>query len=271
MVDNKEDVETKADSKDLQSLSRRKAVKKIAGGVSALAAYHTLPVNWSKPIIEQVFLPAHAQTSGDFTDTHPLVHDHTHENSDPNTQEVVDPNTNAVLHVHTHPHKHQVGDPDYHADLGTPDSSSGIDHSHTHSHSEPHSATCTQCGQQLLTDGIGGLPLWDSLTVPYNSANNTYRFAQTFSYMYQVVALSESCIGSTLRLSFGDGGGVGPLRVSVGVGNTVQQRTYSGGGLNFDVPVPAGPTDPVTVRIEAVGTPHDSSTTIISPTLTVVC
>lgn len=48
----------------VDSVSRRKAVKKIVGGVSALAAYHTLPVNWSKPIIEQVFLPAHAQTSG---------------------------------------------------------------------------------------------------------------------------------------------------------------------------------------------------------------
>ena len=45
-------------------ITRRKAVKTIAGGVSALAAYHTLPVNWSTPIIEQIFLPAHAQTSG---------------------------------------------------------------------------------------------------------------------------------------------------------------------------------------------------------------
>ncbi len=45
------------------STSRRKAVKKIVGGVAALAAYEMLPVNWEKPIIEQVFLPAHAQTS----------------------------------------------------------------------------------------------------------------------------------------------------------------------------------------------------------------
>jgi len=48
-----------------KNISRRKAVKTIVGGVSALAAYHTLPVNWSKPVIEQVFLPAHAATSGD--------------------------------------------------------------------------------------------------------------------------------------------------------------------------------------------------------------
>lgn len=50
--------------KELDSVSRRKAVKKIVGGVSALAAYNMLPVRWDKPIIEQVFLPAHAQTSG---------------------------------------------------------------------------------------------------------------------------------------------------------------------------------------------------------------
>lgn len=56
--------ETKKTGVELDSVSRRKAVKKIVGGLSALAAYHTLPVNWSKPIIEQVFLPAHAQTSG---------------------------------------------------------------------------------------------------------------------------------------------------------------------------------------------------------------
>lgn len=44
--------------------SRRRAVKTIAGGVGALAAYHVLPVNWSTPVIEQIFLPAHAATSG---------------------------------------------------------------------------------------------------------------------------------------------------------------------------------------------------------------
>lgn len=48
----------------IENRSRRRAVKTLVGGVSALAAYHTLPVNWSTPIIEQVFLPAHAQTSG---------------------------------------------------------------------------------------------------------------------------------------------------------------------------------------------------------------
>ena len=45
-------------------ITRRKAVKTIAGGITALAAYHTLPAKWEKPILESIFLPAHAQTSG---------------------------------------------------------------------------------------------------------------------------------------------------------------------------------------------------------------
>ncbi len=49
---------------DPHNSSRRRAVKTIAGGVGALAAYHVMPVNWSKPIVEQVFLPAHAAVSG---------------------------------------------------------------------------------------------------------------------------------------------------------------------------------------------------------------
>ena len=47
----------------LACTSRRRAVKKILGGVTALAAYHALPVRWEKPIIETIFIPAHAQTS----------------------------------------------------------------------------------------------------------------------------------------------------------------------------------------------------------------
>lgn len=43
--------------------SRRKAVKTIVGGIGTLAAYNMLPVRWETPIIEQIFLPAHAQTS----------------------------------------------------------------------------------------------------------------------------------------------------------------------------------------------------------------
>lgn len=48
----------------IKSTSRRKAVKTIVGGVTAVAAYHVLPVKWGTPIVEQVFLPVHAATSG---------------------------------------------------------------------------------------------------------------------------------------------------------------------------------------------------------------
>lgn len=51
---------------DLKSTGRRKAVKKIVGGVTALAAYNMMPVKWGTPIVEQIFLPAHAATSGSF-------------------------------------------------------------------------------------------------------------------------------------------------------------------------------------------------------------
>jgi len=56
----------------IENLTRRKVVKSLAAGAGALAAYHTLPVNWSTPIIEQVFLPAHAQTSGEVEGAGPI-------------------------------------------------------------------------------------------------------------------------------------------------------------------------------------------------------
>lgn len=49
---------------DATKTSRRKVVKNLVFGVSALAAYSALPTKWGTPIIEQVFLPAHAATSG---------------------------------------------------------------------------------------------------------------------------------------------------------------------------------------------------------------
>ena len=56
---------------ELENKGRRKVVKGIVCGVTAFAAYHALPVRWGTPIIEQVFLPAHAATSamvqGDFS------------------------------------------------------------------------------------------------------------------------------------------------------------------------------------------------------------
>lgn len=52
------------ESKSIKNKSRRKAVKILVGGVTAVAAYNALPARWGTPIIEQVFLPAHAATSG---------------------------------------------------------------------------------------------------------------------------------------------------------------------------------------------------------------
>jgi hypothetical protein len=63
--------ETQKTNHELESVGRRKVVKKIVGGVTALAAYNLLPVRWGKPIIEQVFLPAHAQTSGEVVEEAP--------------------------------------------------------------------------------------------------------------------------------------------------------------------------------------------------------
>jgi len=89
--------------------------------------------------------------------------------------------------------------------------------------------------------------------------------------MQQFVVLSSSCIGSTLRLNLRDGGGAGLLKVSVAIGNTVRDITYAGGGLIFDVPVPAGPASPALVDICYDGTPFDTNTRIPAPTLTVIC
>ncbi len=51
-------------SNEIVSKGRRKAVKTIVGGVTALAAYNVLPAKWGVPVVEQILLPAHAATSG---------------------------------------------------------------------------------------------------------------------------------------------------------------------------------------------------------------
>jgi hypothetical protein len=45
-------------------LSRRTAIKSFGAGVAGLTAYFALPQRWEHPIIEQIILPVHAQTSG---------------------------------------------------------------------------------------------------------------------------------------------------------------------------------------------------------------
>jgi hypothetical protein len=58
----------KQDKDTLQNLpdnqARRKTIKKLVIGAGALAGYSMLPEKWTKPVIEQIILPAHAQTSG---------------------------------------------------------------------------------------------------------------------------------------------------------------------------------------------------------------
>lgn len=51
----------------VNGINRRVMVKDLVGAITAISAYHLLPTKWNKPIIEQVFLPAHAATSGPST------------------------------------------------------------------------------------------------------------------------------------------------------------------------------------------------------------
>ena len=45
------------------SEKRRKLLKSIAAGSGAIVAGKSLPDSWSKPVVDSVILPAHAQTS----------------------------------------------------------------------------------------------------------------------------------------------------------------------------------------------------------------
>jgi len=298
-----------------QGITRRKAVKTIAGGVSALAAYHTLPVNWSTPIIEQIFIPAHAQTSGcvgcslEDPCTAELVSGDQSSSIDViRVSGIVTPPVGGLeVTIEATPNGGSGGpvmvntstasDGTYSAEVtmvggpgivgvgvttsiaganGVVHCSAGIppaDHPSAQppQTTQPPTASCSQCGQQLLTDGIGGQPRWNSLLVPYNSNENSYLFSDAASFMTQLVSLSDTCIGSTLRLELGDGGGTGPLRVRLGVGNTVRETTYSGGGLIFEMVVPVGPTSPTVVDIRQASLPFDNTTKIIGPKLTVIC
>ncbi len=47
-------------------VSRRKIVKYTLSSMFTIASYHILPTKWSVPIIESVFLPAHAATSSNY-------------------------------------------------------------------------------------------------------------------------------------------------------------------------------------------------------------
>lgn len=49
------------------SEKRRKLLKSIAAGGGAIVAGKSLPENWTKPVVGNVILPAHAQTSPSFS------------------------------------------------------------------------------------------------------------------------------------------------------------------------------------------------------------
>lgn len=48
---------------------RRDALRKILAGGGIVVGAESLPGNWSKPLIDSVILPAHAQTTGNDTTT----------------------------------------------------------------------------------------------------------------------------------------------------------------------------------------------------------
>ena len=52
------------DKKSIES--RRKLLKSIAAGGGAIVAGKSLPETWTRPVVDSVMLPAHAQTSGGF-------------------------------------------------------------------------------------------------------------------------------------------------------------------------------------------------------------
>ena len=45
------------------SENRRKLLKSIAAGSGAIVAGKSLPESWSRPVVDSVMIPAHAQTS----------------------------------------------------------------------------------------------------------------------------------------------------------------------------------------------------------------
>ncbi|MCP4010195.1 MAG: hypothetical protein GY726_11865 [Proteobacteria bacterium] len=53
--------------------SRRKLLKSIAAGSGAVVAGKSLPDSWSKPVIDTVMIPAHAETTNDNESDVPAV------------------------------------------------------------------------------------------------------------------------------------------------------------------------------------------------------
>ena len=54
-------------SSENQSPGRRDALKKILVGAGVVTGSQLLPDEWTKPIVDSIIVPAHAQSSGDVT------------------------------------------------------------------------------------------------------------------------------------------------------------------------------------------------------------
>lgn len=130
----------------------------------------------------------------------------------------------------------------------------------------PHS--CGQCGVQLLNDGIGGPPLWDTVNVLYNFVNNTYQIDFP-AQMRQLASVEPDCGGSILRLEM-SGTGNGPLTVELFAGNTIQTLTFTGTPLTSDITIPDDNRTTVGVFITAGTTPYQT-VTLRNITLTEIC
>ncbi len=65
-----QDQENKCVENVPRSQDRRKVMQKIATGVGLLAGYTVLPEKWIRPVVGQIVLPAHAETSGPVLTAH---------------------------------------------------------------------------------------------------------------------------------------------------------------------------------------------------------
>ena len=57
----KQDTQTKGASGNAEDNSRRKTLRNILAATGILAGAQVVPSKWSKPIVDTVMLPAHAQ------------------------------------------------------------------------------------------------------------------------------------------------------------------------------------------------------------------
>lgn len=62
-----DDKDTSANQAATDSSDRRAALKKLLIGAGVMTGAHVLPEEWTKPVINSIVVPVHAQTSGPTT------------------------------------------------------------------------------------------------------------------------------------------------------------------------------------------------------------